>query len=215
MRRVALGLRTLKGGAVVVGVAVEDGELSVPISTFLATGADGDRLSLEPYRVAAEMARGPHAGPSAEAMAAVAQGRGRQDRLAATGLQTIMRQLEEARCTPVAAALLVNRAGWIADLLEYSLGWPEHVPVAEGLAVRDALRFAFQACRFELVELDEKSLPDLAAHALGLSTAEIDARLRRLGATAGRPWRKEQKLACLSAWITMTATRFGQRVEPQ
>jgi hypothetical protein len=75
---------------VVVGVAVEDGEPSVLISTFLATSAEGDRLSLEPYRVAAEMARGPQAGASAEAAAAVAEGRGRQDRLAAKGLQNIM-----------------------------------------------------------------------------------------------------------------------------
>lgn len=205
MRRVGLGLRALKGGAVVVGLAVEDGEPRVLISTFLATSAEGDRLSLEPYRVAAEMARGRQAGASAEAAAAVAEGRGRQDQLAAKGLQTIVLQLEKARCKPVAAALLVNRAGWITDLLEYSLSWPEHVPVAEGLAVRDALRFALKECRFEVVELDERSLPDLAENALGLSSAEIDARLKGLGATAGRPWRKEQKLACLSAWVTITA----------
>jgi hypothetical protein len=186
---------------VVVGVAVEDDEPRVLLSTFLATGAEGDRLSLEPYRVAHELARGPQGGASAEAAAAVAEGRGRQDQLAAKGLQNIVRQLDEA---PVVAALLVNRAGWITDLLEYSLAWPEHVPVAEGLAVRDALRFAFKECRFEVVELDEKSLPDLAENALGLSSAEIDARLKGLGATVGRPWRKEQKLACLSAWVTIT-----------
>jgi hypothetical protein len=77
------------------------------------------------------------------------------------------------------------------------------VPVAEGLAVRDAIRFAIKQCRFELVELDEKSLPNLAENALGLSSAEIEARLKALGATVGRPWRKEQKLACLSAWVTI------------
>jgi hypothetical protein len=114
--------------------------------------------------------------------------------------------LDEA---PVVAALLVNRAGWVSDLLEYSLAWPEHVPVAEGLAVRDALRFAIKECRVEVVEVDEKSLPDLAADALGLSWAEIDARLKALGATVGRPWRKEQKLACLSAWVTICSAATG------
>ncbi|MEA2787482.1 MAG: hypothetical protein QOF71_3586, partial [Candidatus Eremiobacteraeota bacterium] len=150
--------------------------------------------------VAHEFARGSHGGASAEAAAAVAEGRGRQDQLAAQGLQNIVRQLDEP---PVVAVLLVNRAGWITDLLEYSLAWPEHVPVAEGLAVRDAIRFAIKQCRFELVELDEKSLPNLAENALGLSSAEIEARLKALGATVGRPWRKEQKLACLSAWVTI------------
>jgi hypothetical protein len=206
-RAVAIGVRALKGGAVVVGLAVEDREPRVLISTSLATGAEGDRLSLEPYRVAAEMARAPQGGASAEAAAAVTEGRQRQNQLAVKGLRNIVLQLEEARCKAVAAALLVNRAGWITDLLEYSLSWPEHVPVAEVLAVRDALRFAFKKCGFEIVELDEKSLPDLAVNALGLSRADIDARLNGLGATAGRPWRKEQKLASLSAWVTIATSR--------
>lgn len=198
-----LGFRALKGGAVVVGVAVEEGEPRVLLSTFLATGAEGDRLSLEPYRVAAEMARGSQGGASAEAAAAVAEGRKRQDQLAATGLQDVAGQLETAGYKPVVAALLVNRAGWITDLLEYSLSWPEHVPIAETLAVRDALRFAFARCGLEAAELDEKSLPDLAAQTLDAPPAEIDARLKALGATVRRPWRKEQKLACLAAWLAV------------
>jgi hypothetical protein len=198
-----LGLRAHKGGAVVVGLAFEKGEPRVVLSTVLATAADGDRLSLEPYRVAAEMARGPQGRASAEAAAAVAEGRRRQDELAAKGLQDIVHQLEDGGRKPVVAALLVNRAGWITDLLEYSLGWPEHVPVAEALAVRDALRFAARRCGVEAVEVDEKSLPDRAATTLDLSSGEIDARLKALGATVGRPWRKEQRLACLSAWIAV------------
>jgi hypothetical protein len=122
-------------------------------------------------------------------------------------LDDIVRQLHEAGCEPVVAALLVNRAGWITDLLEYSLSWPEHVPVAEGLAVRDALRSAFARQRLEVAEVDEKSLHELAAKELRLGLADLDARLKALGATVGRPWRKEQKLACLSAWVTLVARR--------
>jgi hypothetical protein len=204
---VGIGLRALKGGAAVVGVAVEGGEPRVVLSTFLATCAEGDRLSLEPYKVAAELKRDPQGRPSAEAAATVAEGRRRQDQLAATGLHAIVRALEEARCKPVVAALLVNRAGWITDLLEYSGSWPEHVPVAEGLAVRDALRFACKECHLEVAELDEKSLPDLTANTLDTSSMAIDARLKALGATIGRPWRKEQKLACLSAWFAIIVQR--------
>jgi hypothetical protein len=204
---VGLGLRALKGGAVVVGVAVEGGEPRVVLSTFLATCAEGDRLSFEPYHVAAELERDPQGRASAEAAAAVAEGRKRQDQLAAKGLHAIVRALEEASCKPVVAALLVNRAAWITDLLEYSASWREHLPVAEGLAVRDALRFAFKECDIDVVELDEKSLPDLAADAIDISTTAIDARLRSLGAAVGRPWRKEQKLACLSAWFAISAKR--------
>jgi hypothetical protein len=202
---IGLGFRAGRGGSVAVGVAVDGREPRVVLSTFLATAAEGDRLSLEPYHVAAEMKRGPHGGASAEAAAAVAEGRKRQGRLAATGLDDIVRKAREAQRAPVVAALLVNRADWIADTLAYSLSWPEHVPIAEGLAVRDALRFACGRCGVEVAEIDEKSLHEVASKQLRLSPHDIDISLKSLGATVGRPWRREQKLACLSAWITVVA----------
>ena len=203
---IALGFRALRGGGVVVGVA-NGSEPRVVLSTFLATAAEGDRLALEPYRVAAEMAQRQHGGVPTEAAAAVAEGRKRQGELAAKALDDVVRKLHEAGYEPVVAALLVNRAGWITDLLGYSLSWPEHVPVAEGLAVRDALRFAIGQIGVDVTELDEKSLPDLASKDLGMSPADLDAGLKALGAAVGRPWRKEQKLACLAAWVTVAARR--------
>ena len=101
---------------------------------------------------------------------------------------------------PPAIALLVNRAGWVTDLLSYSLAWPEHAPVAEGLAVRDAFRSAIARLGLKQVEVDETSLNEVASETLRQSQDAIGARLKAMGAEAGRPWRKEQKLACLAAW---------------
>jgi hypothetical protein len=98
------------------------------------------------------------------------------------------------------AALLVNRAGWMKDLLAYSLAYPDHPPVAEGLAVREALRAAFGKAELEVADTDEKSLPELASEVLGPAT--VDDRLNALGAGV-KPWRKEQKLACLAAWVML------------
>jgi hypothetical protein len=204
---IALGFRALRGGGVVVGVAVEAGQPRVVLSSFLATAAEGDRLSLEPYAVAAEMTRGPDGKASQQAAATVAEGRRRQDQLAAGGLADIVRGLGETGYDPIVAALLVNRAGWISDLLEYSLFAPEHPVVAEGLAVREALRLAFRQAGLEAVETDEKSLPERAAQVLALSSVGLDARLKELGAAVGPPWRKEQKLACLAAWVALAARR--------
>lgn len=203
---VGLGFRALKGGSAVVGVVVDDGDPRIVLSTFLPTAAAGDRLALEPYRVAYEMKRGPNGGVSTEAAAAVAEGHKRQGELAAKGLGDIVRKLQNAGCQPVIAALLVNRVGWISDALSYSLSWPEHVPIAEGLAVRDALRLACARCGLEVDEIDEKSLREVASEQLRLSPHDMDVRLKSFGATVGRPWRREQKLACLSAWLTV-ATR--------
>ncbi len=207
---VVLGFRALKGGGVVVGVAADTGGPRVLLSSFLATAAEGDRLALEPYHVAAEMERGLAGGASPRAVAAVAEGRRRQEALALAGLADIVARLRQAGAAPAVAALLVNRAGWVSDLLAYSLAYADHPPVAEGLAVRDALRFACGRLGLPVAEMDEKSLHSLSSQALGLEPADIAARLDALGATAGRPWRKEQKLACLAAWMVVRAPDTGR-----
>ncbi|HLH88935.1 MAG TPA: hypothetical protein VKX28_10785 [Xanthobacteraceae bacterium] len=200
---IGLGFRAGKGGGVLVGIAVDDGVPRLVLSTFLRMAADGDRLALEPYRVAYEMKRGPDGGASAEAVAAVAEGHERQVDFAAKGLAEIVHKLRDAASRPVIAALLVNRAGWITDALAYGLSWPEHVPIAEGLAVRDAFRHACGRCGLDVAEVDEKSLHAVAAERLRLSSHDVDGQLKSLGATGGKPWRKEQKLASLAAWITI------------
>lgn len=169
---IALGLRAQKGGAVIVCLGEDRGEPKMLLSTFLA-------IEPEPYRTAAAL-------PREEAVSVVAEGRRRQDQLATAGLKAIVERFGK----PAVAGLLVNRAGWITDLIGYSREWAEHVPVAENLGLRDALRFACRENGIEIAELDEKSQP------------EIDGRLAGLGAGL-KPWRKEQKLACVAAWTAL------------
>jgi hypothetical protein len=203
---VALSFRALRGGSVVVGVAVDTGAPRVVLNAFLATAAEGDRSTFEPYHVAYEMAGGPTKdAPPAAVVAAIAEARRRQAALAEIALGAILAQLRERRLEPRLAVLLINRAGWMTDDLPHALRAPEHPPVVEGLAVRDALRFAFRQCGLPSIETDEKSLPDTADAVLGLSPGAQDAQLKVLGAAAGKPWRKEQKAACLAAWVALAA----------
>ena len=44
-------------------------------------------------------------------------------------------------------------------------------------------------------------------NAAGQREASLDDSLKALGVAAGRPWRKEQKLACLAAWVAVAAQR--------
>lgn len=206
---VALGLRAIRGGGVAVAVALEGGAPQLVLSTLLATAAEGDRLSFEPYHVAAEMAGGPTHEVPPKIAAAVAEGRRRQAVFAAEGLAAITERLRAARYRPALAALLVNRAGWVTDLLAYSLAMADHPPVAEGLAVRDALRSALSDGGVPVTEMDEKTLADTASAVLDLTPASLDARLKALGQAAGKPWRKEQKLACLAAWLALAQTPRG------
>jgi len=201
MSPVALGFRAGRGGAVVVGVAVDRPPPRVVLSAFLATAAEGDRLAFEPYQVAYEMPRAEGGGPTAQAAAAVAEGRRRQAALASTALAGLLQGLHREGFRPAVAALLVNRAGWMTDRLEHCLSAPAHPPVAEGLAVRVALRAAFAGAGLDVVEMNEKSLRESATLRLPLAPGQIDLQLNALGAAAGRPWRAEQKAACLAAWL--------------
>jgi hypothetical protein len=197
-----LGLRASRGGAVVVAVAFEDAEPRIVLSSFVSTAEEHDRLAAEPYHVAAELAREPNETSLAEAEAAVREGRKRQDKLAATGLRGIVERLRSAGFDPTGSALLVNRAGWVTDLLRYSLASSEHPAVAEGLAVREAVRYGLRKVEIPFEELDEKTLAAEAASSLHLTSPKLEAHLKDFGTTAGRPWRKEHKLACLAAWVT-------------
>jgi len=188
VKPVTLGLRAIRGGSIVVAVTHEPrGAPQVVLSTFLPTAAADDPIALEPYHVAAEIVRSRSTGALARAEATVREGRARQDQLAANSLRSIIEQLRDASWNPSGAALLVNRAGWVTDLLQYSFASESHPPVAEGLAVRDALRFALRENGIDFVEVDEKTL--LA-----------DRRLADCTSSLGGPWRKEHKLACLAAW---------------
>jgi hypothetical protein len=202
---VALGIRAIRGGGIVIAVTLDRNKPRVTLSSFIATSTEGDRLSLEPYHVAVEMKRRADGKPSADAIAAVTEGRRRQVQLAAKGLKDLIDKLKRDGFESATAALLINRAGWITDLLSYSLAFADHPPVAEGLAVRDAFRFAIKRTKLTLAEVDEKSLPDLAS-TLRLGSTSVDAQLKSLGVQAGKPWRKEQKLACLAAWLTLAAS---------
>ena len=200
----AIGLRAGKGGAVAVALAASNDKLRLLASCFLPTHDEDDTLALEPYRIAAEMVKASQ-GDTASAAKTVAEGRRRQDTLATHGLGNLIATLDDRGVQPAVVALLVNRAGWITDLLSYILAWAEHVPVAEGLAVRDAFRQACHDCGIGAVELDEKSLADEATKTLCMSSEAIDAQVKVMGSVAGTPWRKEHKHACLAAWMAMAS----------
>jgi hypothetical protein len=101
---------------------------------------------------------------------------------------------------------LVNRVAWVTDLLSYSLAYPDHPPVAEGLAVREGIRLAVCQANIDIIELDEKSLIEVASKKLELPEAEISTTLNALG-VGSKPWRKEQKNACLAAWFLLATQR--------
>jgi hypothetical protein len=196
-----IGFRAIRGGCVVVALNIVGGQPKMVLSSFLHTATDGDRLSLEPYSVAAELMRAKPDTALSDLEGMIADARARQNQQAFKGLAEMLDRMKMSATDRISVGLLVNRAGWITDQLSHSLSAPEHPAIAEGLAVRDALRFACDQVGLGVAELDEKTLGESAQTILDKPSSDIDATIKLLGQDAGKPWRKEQKLACLAAWM--------------
>lgn len=201
MRPVTLGLRAMKGGAAMICVEANATSPRAVFSTFLATSEGSDRLSFEPYTLGFELAASDDAGSNERAIDAVKTGTKRQVGFAKKNLEAKLIALKSDGFSVGGAGLLVNRAGWVTDLIEYGLSSPEHAAVAEGLSVRDALRSAMRALKLSWIEIDEKSIESSVGDLFSISPSEINTMLKRAGKEVGRPWRTEQKLAYLAAWL--------------
>ncbi|MEQ8857472.1 MAG: hypothetical protein RIC56_02385 [Pseudomonadales bacterium] len=160
-----------------------------------------DREVLEPYHVAGGwhgLERRPR---PADPAAVVRRGRKRQVAsacLALSGYQDSLRQ----RGLELTRAVLLTGRGRIGADLERLLGSHAQIHVAEGEAVRDALREALRALAVDRLEQDEKTV--LARAATTLDESDPDAFLRSapppVRPPAG-PWRKEERLLALAAWL--------------
>jgi hypothetical protein len=90
-----------------------------------------------------------------------------------------------------------------AASLEEILKSHSAVHAAEGELFRGAIRGASEALEIAVVEVRGKDLHARAAAILEISAAQLAQRLSRIGRAAGRPWAKDQKEACLAAWIAL------------
>jgi len=71
----------------------------------------------------------------------------------------------------------------------------------EGRLFREAIEAAARELRVPSRVLVEKDAWRLAGEALGWAEAELKSTATSLGKVAGKPWRAEEKLALLAAWV--------------
>jgi hypothetical protein len=79
------------------------------------------------------------------------------------------------------------------------------VHTAEGELFRQALVAASQDEGFPVTRMRERDLLDLGAATLGIAPERIQQHLAQIGATLGPPWRQDEKLATLIAWLALAA----------
>jgi hypothetical protein len=74
---------------------------------------------------------------------------------------------------------------------------------AEGELFREVLAAAGAELGLTVVRVKEKELLDRCAAATGRAAADLQRHLADLGRTLGPPWRQDEKLATLAAWLAL------------
>jgi len=201
-KQAAIGFRAPTGWVAAVGITLIDGAPQLLFSAIIATAPDGDRIAKEPYHVAAGWDGLTRVKPHPDPAAAVAQGRKTQERMASKAIADIVAELKAKELKVAVGAVLATR-GLQSYTLEEALSHHAHVHVAEGMSVRDAVRYALKANGIPLREFDQKSLYVEGAKALKLAEARLKRKLTELRGTA-KPWTQDQKLCALAAWLALS-----------
>jgi len=160
----------------------------------------GDREVTEPYHVAGGWHGLKQVPRPSNPSAVIARGRKRQVAAAKKQITAYLKVLEQNDLQWTLAVILIGR-GKLADDLERILGSHAHIHIAEGEAVRSAMRAALDTINIDYVVQDEKSVLADAGRELDLGEDQCDSYLRELKPAGTRSWRKEERLIALGAWL--------------
>ncbi len=130
----------------------------------------------------------------------ISRGCKKQVEAAKKQLVVYLDMLEQSDLQWTHAVVLTGR-GILGGDLEHILGSHAHIHIAEGEAVRSAIRAALDAININYVVQDEKSILTAASRELDLGEDESDNYLKELKPVGTKSWRKEERLIALGAWL--------------
>jgi hypothetical protein len=126
-------------------------------------------------------------------------------RLAARALSDAVGELKTDGHEVVACGLL-SASGRPLPGLEQVLASHALIHAAEGELFREAIVEASRTCGLPVTAIKERELLDRGAVELHLAPAALKARLDGFGRALGPPWRQDEKLATLVAWLALLAS---------
>lgn len=185
----ALGLRSHSGWAALVALK---GPIEQPCVILRRRIELAKRQPRQPFHAA-------EGRPFREAEASI---RRATDEARALATRALERAVAELDATAVGCGLLLA-AGRPLPGLDRILASHALIHAAEGEHFREALRHASRACGLHLAEVKERELQERATHRLGLSPDALNRRLAEWGRALGPPWRQDEKLAALVAWLAL------------
>lgn len=196
MKHVALGFRVHSGWVALVALSGPAASPTVVRRHHLEIADSSIRGSLQPYHAAKQMA-------ASDAAAFIEQCTCATDSLARSALQATVAGLASDRLT-VSGCSLLTGAGRAAGSLESILASHAMIHSAEGELFRNSVKSACEACGLPLSCIRERDLFAKAESLLRLTPGELKRRILELGSAIGPPWRADEKLSALAAWLHLS-----------
>jgi hypothetical protein len=187
--RTALGFKTHTGWAAVVAVAGREvvAKRRIDLATDFRTGAV--------FHVGQEL-------PLPQAQELISSSQARFEAKARDAIAAIVEELRAKECEVIGSAIIAGNPKPLPPI-ESVLKSHALVHAAEGQLYRHVFAAASEACRIPAALVPAKELASRAARAMGISAAELTARIAAMGKASGRPWAADHKESALAALVAL------------
>ncbi|MBZ5726420.1 MAG: hypothetical protein LAP87_15645 [Acidobacteriia bacterium] len=180
-----------------VAVAGQAHAPTVILRRRLELADPGVRGSVQPYHAAAEMSPG-------EGSAFLERCAAASNALAERTVREAVAELGRQGYRALASCILLASGRPLPPLAAILAAHPL-IHTAEGVFFREALHQASERCGLLVTAFRERDLPSQAAAALRIPADELLRRASALGKAAGPPWRQDEKLSALAAWLALAS----------
>ncbi len=189
----AFGFRAHSGWAVMIALAAPMAAPIILRRCRIELADRGIAGSVQPYHAAQRMPLNgaeTYLRSCAETTAAMAK------RAVRNALAELTDYEVKGACVLLAAG---RRLPGLADILASHA----MIHTAEGEFYRVALRDACTSCGLTEIGVRERDLMTEATRALGRSAEDLQRALAGFGKAVGAPWRQDEKLSALAAWLVL------------
>ncbi len=202
--RAAVGIFTHMGWLTAVTVVKHEEFIHVVRTERIEPGDPLDREAIEPYHLAGGF-RGLDRVPAPpDPQALIDRGVEKQRRHTLGNFRSLLQDMCELGFLIADAAILAGR-GKSAATLDKVLASHAQIHIAEGNSVRQAVDAALEQLGVRVAWLDRKNLFETANEVLALEESELTAKLTSIRPEITSPWRKEERLCAIAAWVSLSA----------
>jgi hypothetical protein len=194
-RRAALGFRVHSGWAAAVAVAGTPARPEILERRRIEIADPGIRGAVQPYHAAEGMA-------ISEAKRYLDQSESASARLARNAIAVLAADVRAKGCELMGAALLLA-SGRPLPALESVLASHALIHTADGEHFREAIVRGCEHAGLDVLRIREREVAASAAKRFRTTEAELMKRVGEAGKAVGAPWRADEKLAALVAWLAL------------